>query len=72
MAKKISLTNHTAEELNKLTHEKREALRTLRFSGSGGKNHNVKQGKMLRKEIARAMTQLTALKNPKPASVPAK
>ena len=62
MAKKISLTNHTNEELQKLVADKRESLRALRFSSTGSKNRNVKQVKTLRKEIARAMTQSTALR----------
>jgi ribosomal protein L29 len=62
MTKKNSLTNHSHEELTKLVHDKREELRVLRFSVAGSKNRNVKQGKTLRKEIARA---LTALNTPK-------
>ncbi|HVV38865.1 MAG TPA: 50S ribosomal protein L29 [Candidatus Paceibacterota bacterium] len=58
--KKTTLKNHTPEELNKLALDKQEELRVLRFSASGGKNHNVKQTKMLRKQIARALTELNA------------
>lgn len=45
--------------------EKREALRALRFSALGGKNRNVKQAATLRKEIARAMTELSSLRRTK-------
>lgn len=62
MAKKLSLTNHSVEDLHKLADDKREELRRLRFSSSGSKNHNVKQAKELRKEVARALTELSARK----------
>lgn len=58
MAKKTSLINHTEEELIKLAGTKREELRALRFSLAGSKNRNVKLGASLRKEIARALTEL--------------
>ncbi|MBI2004862.1 50S ribosomal protein L29 [Patescibacteria group bacterium] len=60
MAKKNSLTNHSVEDLQKLASEKREKLRHLRFSVAGSKNANVKQVRTLRKEVARALTELTA------------
>ena len=58
--KKQSLINHTPEDLNKMVLDKQEELRVLRFSASGGKNHNVKQAKTLRKAVARALTELNA------------
>jgi len=58
--KKTSLINHTPEELHKLVLDKQEELRVLRFAASGGKNHNVKQAKALRKHVARALTELNA------------
>ena len=63
MAKKLSLTNHSVEELTKLAASKKEELRRLRFSAMGSKNHNVKQTKSLRKEVARALTELSARRN---------
>ena len=48
----------TTEELQKFTTDKREELRTLRFSSSGSKNRNVKLARTLRKEIARALTEI--------------
>lgn len=60
MSKKISLTNHSVEDLHKLTSDKREKLRHLRFSVAGSKNANVKQIRTLRKEVARTLTELTA------------
>ena len=58
MAKKTDLKNHTKEELHKLAADKREELRALRFNVAGSKNRDVKQAGKLRKDIARALTQL--------------
>ncbi len=60
MAKKIPYITHTPEDLNRTVAEKREELRGLRFSAAGGKNRNVKLARTLRKEVARALTALTA------------
>lgn len=60
MSKKNSLKDHSVADLNKLVANKREELRALRFSVAGSKNRNVKQGRTLRKSIARALTELTA------------
>ena len=56
--KKTDLTKHTKEELAKLTIDKREELRVLRFNVAGSKNRDVKKAAKLRKEIARALTQI--------------
>jgi ribosomal protein L29 len=63
MAKKTSYNGKEAAELVKITADKREALRALRFGGAGSKNKNVKAARTLRKEIARALTALNAPKN---------
>lgn len=60
--KKLDLKNHTQEELTKLANDKREELRALRFNVAGSKNRDVKQASKLRRDIARALTQLTAVK----------
>ena len=60
MSKKNSLTKHSAEDLHKLVQEKREELRALRFAVAGSKNRNVKQASTLRKQIARALTELNS------------
>ena len=44
-------------DLGKLLVEKREALRAFRFAIAGTKTRNVKEGKNLRKEIARILTE---------------
>lgn len=59
MAKKTSLNTDSVEHLHSLVAHKREELRSLRFSASGSKNKNVKQPRTLRKEIARALTELS-------------
>lgn len=52
----------SVEALLSLVGEKREELRVLRFSVAGSKNRNVKHTSVLRHDIARALTQVTALK----------
>ncbi len=58
--KKQSLKGKSADELIGLIFKKREELRGLRFSAAGSKNRNVKLTRTLRKEIARALTEVTA------------
>jgi ribosomal protein L29 len=60
MAKKTTYNGKSPEELRKLVADKREELRALRFNASGSKTRNVKAARMLRKEVARALTALTA------------
>ncbi|MES2215671.1 MAG: 50S ribosomal protein L29 [Patescibacteria group bacterium] len=50
----------SVEDLNKMIVEKREALRVFRFGGAGAKTKDVKQGRTIRKDIARMMTSITA------------
>ena len=40
--------------------DKREALRAFRFGGSGSRARNVREGRNLRREIARILTELGA------------
>ena len=63
MAKKHTLKDHSVEDLNKLVGDKREELRSLRFSVAGSKNADVKLASTLRKQIARALTELNARRN---------
>ena len=58
MTKKSDLTKHSPEELQKRVAQKREELRALRFAVAGSKNRNVKLARALRKEIARALTEV--------------
>ncbi len=50
------LNKKTEKELKQLLKEKQEALRVFRFALSGGKTKNIKEGMLLKKEIARIMT----------------
>lgn len=49
----------TIESLNKMIADKREALRVFRFEGEGSRRRNVREGRFLRREIARVMTELS-------------
>ena len=53
--------NKTIADLAKMLGEKREALRVFRFGAAGSKSKNVKEGRMINKDIARIMTAMTAL-----------
>lgn len=48
----------TPKELMTLLKEKQTALRAFRFSFAGSNTRNVKEGKSLKKDIARIMTIL--------------
>ena len=52
------LKNTTESDIAKLVAEKQKALQAFRFGMSGSKTKNVKEGKNLRKEIARMQTEL--------------
>ena len=54
----MDITNKNKDELVKLLAEKRKALHGFRFNLAGSKTRNVKEGKNLRKDIARIMTKL--------------
>jgi|GEM_PF-327590 len=44
------------KELDKQLAEKREALRAFRFGMKGSRTRNTKEGRELRKEVARILT----------------
>ncbi len=50
------------EDLQKEIAAKREALRTFRFGEAGTRTRNVRQGRGLRKEIARLLTEMNSRK----------
>lgn len=52
----------TNSDLSRMLSEKREALRLFRFGTSGAKTKNVKEGRELKKDIARIMTVLASNK----------
>lgn len=53
----------TEQDLMKLLGEKREASRSFRFGLAGSKTRNVKEGRTVKKEIARILTELNQRKN---------
>jgi ribosomal protein L29 len=56
----MTMKEKTTEQLRDLVAETREKLRGTRFSVAGSTNRNVKEVKNMRKEVARALTELTA------------
>lgn len=54
------LKTQSIENLQKDIADKREALRVFRFGGSGSRARNVREGRNLRREIARILTELRA------------
>lgn len=54
------LKTKTPADLGKLLKEKSEALRVFRFGGAGAKTKNVREGRAIRKDIARILTVLNA------------
>jgi ribosomal protein L29 len=52
------IINKTPGDLNRMITEKREALRAFRFGSAGAKTKNVKEGRNVRKDIARIMTEM--------------
>lgn len=60
MAKKISYTDKSVEELKKLITEKQEELRKLRFEAAGARAKDTNAPGNLRREIARILTELAA------------
>ncbi len=58
MAKKVTLTEKTQEELVKLLKEKRESLRSLRFASAGSRPKDSAEPSKTRKEIARVLTEM--------------
>lgn len=53
---------HSVEDLHKDIAAKREALRTFRFGSAGSRSRNVREGRNLKRDIARMMTELTSRK----------
>ena len=54
------IKNKTVEHLRKEVSETQEKLREIRFGGAGSRSRNVKEGRNLRREVARALTELRA------------
>ncbi|HEY4498603.1 MAG TPA: 50S ribosomal protein L29 [Candidatus Paceibacterota bacterium] len=60
MSKKIELQKKGEKELLELLEEKRKGLWKFHFGASGSKARNVKEGRTLRRDIARVLTALSA------------
>lgn len=61
--KKTSYIGKSVIDLKKALMDKREASRGFRFGTAGSKTRNVKEGRAIKKEIARIMTEITKFKN---------
>ena len=59
------MVKKTIAELRTALIEKREAIRIFRFGAAGSKAKNVKEGRGLRKDVARIMTELSRRRNNK-------
>lgn len=57
--KRVDIKGKGVEELNKIVADKREELRSMRFSIAGSTNRNVKHQRNLKKDIARTLTALS-------------
>ena len=53
---------HSIEDLHKELADKREGLRSFRFGGAGSRSRNVREGRILRKDIARLLTEINSRK----------
>ena len=53
------ISSKSVETLQAELTEKREALRVFRFGGAGSRSRNVREGRNLRKEVARILTEIS-------------
>jgi ribosomal protein L29 len=60
--KKTDFKKYSVEDLHKEIAEKRESLRNFRFGSAGSRSRNTREGRNLRKEVARLMTELSVRK----------
>ena len=58
MSKKVTYADVGDRDLSRLFLEKQEKLQVFRFGSAGSKTRNVKEGRMIRKEIARILTEV--------------
>ena len=57
------LKKKNSNELTKDLVQKREELRLFRFGIAGSKTRNIKEGRDIRRDIARILTELRARQN---------
>jgi ribosomal protein L29 len=60
--KKEKLKNNSGDLMKQLS-EKRLHLREIRFGKAGSKSKNVKEQKMIKKDVARILTQINLISN---------
>lgn len=58
--KKTDFKKYSLDDLQKEIAEKREALRVFRFGEAGSRSRNVREGRAVRKDIARLLTEIRA------------
>lgn len=56
--KAVELTQKSKEELQKMLQEQKEKLRQLKFDLAAGKVKNIREIRMIRKDIARILTKV--------------
>jgi ribosomal protein L29 len=56
--KMSEIKSKNEQELHKLLADGREAARKFRFEVAGSRTRNVKEGRAVRKDIARILTEL--------------
>lgn len=54
----MDLKKYSIENLHKDIAEKRETLRKFRFGSAGSRSRNTREGRGLRRDIARMLTEL--------------
>ncbi len=54
------ISKQDVAEIQKSIADKHEALRAFRFGGAGSRSRNVREGRTLRRDIARMLTELRA------------
>ena len=64
MKKEVTKNNKDKVDLMRELNEKRLSLRDIRFNIAGSKSKNVKEQKMIRKDIARIHTKLGMMNKP--------
>jgi len=64
-----AFAKYSVQDLHKEIAEKREALRAFRFGSAGSRSRNVREGRTIRKDIARLMTEMNARNLPAQAGV---
>ena len=57
---KLQVKNKSEKELIKVLNEKREDLRKIRFGFAGSTKHDTKSARIVRKDIARILTELNS------------